>query len=635
MKKLIYPVLIALGLITASAHAEYFDSKGRLIESLTSTATAGSTTTLTYISSKHQRFTGSSAQTLSLPSGTSLRVGTPYVVENDSTGVVTVRNNGGTSLAAVPAGATWTFLLTANGTSNGTWTIKRPIDTGLTSAHILVGNSSGLATDVAVSGDLTMANTGAGTVATVGGSTAANVHSAELAANAATSANTVSTIVKRDGSGNFSAGTITGTFSGTATNATNGATVSTTTNASYFPLFAASSSNGNQPFNLGTGLTFNPSSNVLTTTTFVGALTGTASGNLTYTPTNHGVVVSGSGNAASVTAAGTSGQVLTSNGASADPTYQDVSALAGVPTQPYESDNLGASAAISSNTLVVSLKQSDGSSDPAASPSNVKVSFRGTTVTNGNYSSASFTAANSITLAATDSIGASSGVATPLNVYLVSDTTSEICLSMSFFSDSTLNSASALTGGADTDYSKMWCTNAHTSKPTRFIGRVTATWSNPNWGTLAAVAVGPRLRQFDDQIITTTGAGMGSTNTRIRRIETAHTSVGTAITQTNSATAGTSFTINEEGLYNIVYCDCGPTSNDFGISLNSAQLTTSILSLTASTILGTTTSPSSCVSQCVPVVRRLHPGDVVRPHTDATFTNTTLAVRFSITRIGE
>jgi len=55
------------------------------------------------------------------------------------------------------------------------------------------------------------------TVVDVGGSSAANVHSAELLANASTSLNTLSTIVKRDGSGNFSAGTITATLSGHAT----------------------------------------------------------------------------------------------------------------------------------------------------------------------------------------------------------------------------------------------------------------------------------------------------------------------------------------------------------------------------------------------------------------------------------
>ena len=54
------------------------------------------------------------------------------------------------------------------------------------------------------------------TVASVGGSTAANVHSAELAANAATNTNTPGAIVKRDASGNFTAGTVTANLTGTA-----------------------------------------------------------------------------------------------------------------------------------------------------------------------------------------------------------------------------------------------------------------------------------------------------------------------------------------------------------------------------------------------------------------------------------
>jgi hypothetical protein len=50
---------------------------------------------------------------------------------------------------------------------------------------------------------------GATVVGSVGGVTAANVASGANAANAATGANTINTIVKRDGSGNFSAGSIT------------------------------------------------------------------------------------------------------------------------------------------------------------------------------------------------------------------------------------------------------------------------------------------------------------------------------------------------------------------------------------------------------------------------------------------
>ena len=56
----------------------------------------------------------------------------------------------------------------------------------------------------------------AATVASVGGSSAANIHTSQLATAAATDANTVSTIVKRDASGNFAAGTITASLTGHA-----------------------------------------------------------------------------------------------------------------------------------------------------------------------------------------------------------------------------------------------------------------------------------------------------------------------------------------------------------------------------------------------------------------------------------
>lgn len=57
----------------------------------------------------------------------------------------------------------------------------------------------------ALTGDVSASGSGsvAATVNSVGGSTATNIHNAELAANAATDANTASTIVKRDASGNF------------------------------------------------------------------------------------------------------------------------------------------------------------------------------------------------------------------------------------------------------------------------------------------------------------------------------------------------------------------------------------------------------------------------------------------------
>ena len=62
------------------------------------------------------------------------------------------------------------------------------------------------------------------TVQTVGGSTAANIHSAELLANASTNVNTFGTIVKRDASGNFNAATITAFLAGSISGTSSGFT---------------------------------------------------------------------------------------------------------------------------------------------------------------------------------------------------------------------------------------------------------------------------------------------------------------------------------------------------------------------------------------------------------------------------
>src|ERR1019366_7935263 len=63
---------------------------------------------------------------------------------------------------------------------------------------------------------------------------------------------------------------------GTSTATTTVATTQVSTAASFYPLFVSSSTNGNQAVDLGTGLTFNPSTNNLSTTTFTGALSGNA-----------------------------------------------------------------------------------------------------------------------------------------------------------------------------------------------------------------------------------------------------------------------------------------------------------------------------------------------------------------------
>lgn len=158
----------------------------------------------------------------------------------------------------------------------------------LTSANILVGNGSNVATVVAVSGDLTLANTGAFTVAKINGTVVSGT----------------------TGSGNvvFSASpTLSGTVAGSIT--------------------------------LSGAITFSAAATALTVTnnalisgnlTVSGTLTGTASGNTTYTANQYGVVLSGATNAMSVLAPDAStAKALISGGASANPSWGVLSIAGG------------------------------------------------------------------------------------------------------------------------------------------------------------------------------------------------------------------------------------------------------------------------------------------------------------------
>lgn len=134
-----------------------------------------------------------------------------------------------------------------------------------------------------------------------------------------------------------------------------------------------------------------------------------------------------------------------------------------------------------------------------------------------------------------------------------------------------------------------------------------------------------------------TGAGNGSTNTRIREYTTTVDNLGTDITLATSSANGDSFTINSRGLYHIQMVDYFTAgSQTYGISLNSASLTTSIASLAvAERPLGhvlASTSPTSLSG-----VLRLTKNDVIRPHMESATSLTDGAdnVFFRITKIGD
>jgi len=129
-----------------------------------------------------------------------------------------------------------------------------------------------------------------------------------------------------------------------------------------------------------------------------------------------------------------------------------------------------------------------------------------------------------------------------------------------------------------------------------------------------------------------TGNGHGSVNNKIRRFSTEVANLGNAITYADSATDGASFTINEDGVYSMVYTDVHSVAADIGLSLNSTQLTSSITTINAADRLSAGTTASSSFYMECSWSGILNKGDIIRVHTGGAVSGTNAG--FTISKIG-
>lgn len=274
-------------------------------------------------------------------------------------------------------------------------------------------------------------------------------------ATTATSANTASTIVSRDGSNNFSAGTVTA------------------------------------------------------------AVTGTASGNTTYTPNNHGMVVSSATNAMTVVAPDAStSKVWTSNGLSADPGWQNA---ASSPQQSYEISNVGISASVSASALTIALKQSDGSTNCSSGASACNIGFRNATAATGSFSQVQVTGALSTVISSGSTAGQTSAVASTLYVYAINNAgTAELSWSSSYYDCGSVVTTTAEGGAGAADSGvTMYSTTARTGVACRLLSRMLNTQSTAGtWAsTMTEIALGPFTPPTGSQGTETYFTGSGTFTT--------------------------------------------------------------------------------------------------------------------------
>lgn len=117
--------IMFLGLaIYFDADAATFIQGPGLIEGVTATATAAGTTTLTKDSQTNQIFTGVTTQTVVLPDATTIPIGRRFYLANRSTGSITLRNATPSTIRTVIAGVQLRITLQAAGSAAGTWDLE-------------------------------------------------------------------------------------------------------------------------------------------------------------------------------------------------------------------------------------------------------------------------------------------------------------------------------------------------------------------------------------------------------------------------------------------------------------------------------------------------------------------------------
>ena len=153
------------------------------------TVTAAGTTTLTNASVNQQLFTGTTTQTVTMPVASTMTVGTRYLIENNSTGIVTVQSSGANTIVAIPGGMSVKVTSILNsGTTASSWDYEYVGFNAITGTGAAVlGTSATLTTPTLASSTLTgtlTANSSVGTSGQVLQSTATGVQWATPASGA-------------------------------------------------------------------------------------------------------------------------------------------------------------------------------------------------------------------------------------------------------------------------------------------------------------------------------------------------------------------------------------------------------------------------------------------------------------------
>jgi hypothetical protein len=161
-------------------------------------------------------------------------------------------------------------------------------------------------------------------------------------------------------------------------------------------------------------------------------------------------------------------------------------------------------------------------------------------------------------------------------------------------------------------------------------GAVTTITSITGMTTPLSVAQGGTGRATGSSYIRVQSSnGYGSASTMNKRYSNVIDNNGSDVIYADSATLGGSYTIVTPGVYHVDACATGPGNHSVGLSLNTVQGATSVVSITAATrIAYNTGNGNGTTASCT---RLFQANDVIRSHTDGQAASTAALETFSIT----
>jgi len=148
----------------------------------------------------------------------------------------------------------------------------------------------------------------------------------------------------------------------------------------------------------------------------------------------------------------------------------------------------------------------------------------------------------------------------------------------------------------------------HPHNPWRCVARVY------NDGSSNLVRSSGYFNPTTESVKVITASGSGAVNTFITVFSTISTNTSANIEYATSANAGNSFTIMEEGDYDCFFRCLSASGDDVGASLDSTQLTTSIVGISEANLIGYLYAPNTGDTMVFSKRMHLKAGQVIRHH---------------------